>query len=316
MKVFVAGATGAIGRPLVRQLIADHYDVIALARSEEASRRMNAAGVQAEIADVFDGNAVRDLLSRVRPEVVINQLRAMPKRYNADSMRAAAEPDRKVRELGGGNLESAAKEIGVKRYILQSCAFWYAPGPVGSTALADEDTEFAFNAPPQIASGCKLYQEMERRAFSTLGPAVVIVRYGFFYGPGTYNAKDGDVSEQVRNRKYPLIGGGSGVWSWVHVDDAARGTATLAAHGPAGVYNLVDDNPSLMAEWLPAYARWLDAPPPPKVPTDQVKDESLIYYATQLRGASNAKAKQEIGFQPRALEWLAVRATTATSGIS
>jgi nucleoside-diphosphate-sugar epimerase len=207
---------------------------------------------------------------------------------------------------GGANLEEAAREVGVKRYILQSSAFRYASGK----GFADENTEFDFDAPPHISSGARLYSEVEKRAFGTLGPAVIVVRYGFFYGPQTWYASDGDIAEQVRQKSYPVVQGG-GRWSFIHVEDAARATATLATNGQTGICNIVDDDPIAMSEWLPAYAKWVGAPPPPTLSADEVKDDRLKYYATILRGASNEKAKREFGFRPRRLEWLRTEATEA-----
>lgn len=312
MKVFIAGATGAIGRPLVSQLVAEGHEVAGMVRNEENRRRINEQGANGVIADALNTDAVHAALARTRPDVVINQLTALPKHYTAEAMRAAQPMYRKLRAEGGANLEAAAQAVGIQRYILQSGAFLYAPGD----GLATEDTRFASDESPRVAFYTKLYQEIEQRAFSLSNIGIVVLRYGFLYGPGTWYALDGDVADQMRHRKRPVVGDGEGVWSWVHVEDAARAAVLAVTLGAPGVYNVVDDDPSPMRTWLPEYARWLGAPTPLNIPADQVSDDFSVYYATRLRGASNAKAKRELEFRPRALEWMATAAEKRTDSLA
>jgi nucleoside-diphosphate-sugar epimerase len=300
MKVFIAGATGAVGRPLVRQLLDEGHEVTGLARNNDSARRLKDQGAEAEIVDLFDSKAVQAAMARSAPEVVINQLTALPKNYTPDSMQAATPVDRALRRDGGANLQSAAAASGVRRYILQSSAFWYEPG----TGLADESSTFAIHASPYIASGSRFYYDLEQAARAIRGPELVLLRYGFLYGPGTWFANDGNVADQVRQGQFPVVGDGSAVWSWVHVEDAARAAVLVLDRGPAGAYNIVDDDPSPLKTWLGAYARWLGTSPPPSLTVGQVQDADLIYNATRLRGASNAKARNELDFRPRRLEWL------------
>jgi 2-alkyl-3-oxoalkanoate reductase len=300
MRVFVAGATGAIGRPLIKQLLQEGHDVIGMARNNEAARQLQKQGAAAEIADALDAKTVNSSLARIQPEVVINQLTALPKRYSPDTMREATPVDRHLRQDGGTILQSAAKDNGVRRYILQSSAFWYEPGD----GLADESSGLAVDASPHIAEGSRFYRDLERTAHSIGGPELVILRYGFLYGPRTWFAQDGSVAEQVRSKQFPIIEDGEAVWSWVHVEDAATAAVLALSRGNSGAYNIVDENPSQISVWLPAYARWLAAPPPARASAREVSDEDAIYNATRLRGASNAKAKRELGFRPRQLEWL------------
>jgi 2-alkyl-3-oxoalkanoate reductase len=302
MKVLLAGASGAIGQALVRQLHAAGETVIGMARSPEAARVLADAGAESILADALDATAVNDALMQVRPDAVINELTALPRRYTPEEMRAAAPRDREVRLNGNANLLAGTQAAGVRRFLLQSSGFWYEPGP----GLAQEDAQFAFDATPGIAAGALTYAELESAAFSNGKLEVVALRYGFFYGPGTWFAPEGDIGDQVRQRQVPIIGEGRGVWSWVHIEDAARATVA-ALHGAPGIYNIVDDDPAEQRIWLPAFARYVGAPAPPQVTEEQALASAgadTVYYATRLRGASNAKAKRELNFHPRRLEWL------------
>ncbi len=300
MRVFLAGATGAIGSPLVSQLLKAGHVVIGMARDEKSANRLHGQGATAEIADALNARAVSDAVARSAPDVVVNQLTSLPKHYTPETMQAAITTDHRLRKEGGAYLQAAAAEAGAKRYILQSCAFWYEEGP----GLADENSSFAVSATPYIAQGSRFYKELERSANAVHGPEVVLLRYGFLYGPGTWYGRDGDAAEQVRKRMSPIVGDGQGVWSWVHVEDAAAAAVLALDRGRAGAYNIVDDDPLPVRLWLPAFARWLGAPPPPCISTEQAGDADSIYYGTRSRGASNAKAKSQLGFQPRRLEWL------------
>jgi 2-alkyl-3-oxoalkanoate reductase len=301
MRVLIAGATGAIGRRLIGALRDRGHAVFALARSPNTARVVAGLGAEALIADVLDPIAVKAAIRQARPEAIINELTSLPRHYTATEMAAADERDRRVRIEGNRNLLAALPEAGVRRYLLQSSAFWYAPGP----GLANEDEAFAFAASPAVAAGACRYAELEKTA-AAAGAAFVALRYGFFYGPGTWFDSNGDMGEQVRQQQVPMIADGQAVWSWVHIDDAAAATAA-ALECPPGAYNIVDDDPASRQRWLPAFARSVGAPPPPWVSEAKALAEfgpDAVYYATQLRGATNAKAKRVLGFRPRRLEWL------------
>lgn len=302
MRVLLAGATGAIGRPLIRYLREAGHTVFGLARSPESARVLSEAGAGAVTADALDAVAVRAAIARIQPHAVINELTSLPAHYTAAELKEAAERDRKVRIEGNANLLAALHDAGVRRYILQSSGFWYAPGD----GLADESAPFALEASPAVAAGAHTYAELESSAARTPGIECVALRYGFFYGPGTWYSGEGDMGEQVRQQWIPIIGAGEGVWSWVHIDDAAAATVAALESAP-GPYNVVDSEPSPQREWLPAFARAVGAPPPPTVTEQQALDTfgaDTAYYATRLRGASNAKAKRDLKFRPRRLEWL------------
>jgi nucleoside-diphosphate-sugar epimerase len=190
----------------------------------------------------------------------------------------------------------------VRRYLLQSSGFWYAPAP----GLADETGKFAFDASPAVAAGARRYAELEATALGTPGVEFVSLRYGFFYGPGTWYVSEGDMGEQLRQQRVPVIGGGQGVWSFVHIDDAAAAT-TAALDSAPGIYNVVDGDPTPQRLWLPAFARAVGAPVPPQITEQEALatfGPDTVYYATRLRGASNVKARRELNFRPRSLEWL------------
>jgi len=302
MRVFLAGATGAIGQALSGRLWADGQTVIGMARSAEAARALAEMGVETVTADALDAVAVSDALRRVRPDAVINQLTALPKQYTPEAMRAAAERDRRVRVEGHANLLAGALAAGVRRYVLPAAAFWCVPG----AGLADEDTPLALDASPGVAAGTRRQAALEASALGQAGMEGVVLRYGFFYGPGTWHAHGGDMGERVRRAQAPIIGDGQGVWSFVHIQDAAQATVA-ALGGPPGVYNVVDDDPSEQRVWLPAFARWAGGPEPCRITEEQALEAAgpeRVYYATRLRGASNAKAKRELDFRPRRLGWL------------
>jgi nucleoside-diphosphate-sugar epimerase len=302
MRVVLAGATGAIGRPLIRQLKDAGHTVFGLARSPESARALSEAGAGAVTADVLNATAVRAAIARIRPDAVINELTALPAHYTDAEMEAAAPRDHKVRTEGNANLLAAISEGGVRRYILQSSGFWYAPG----TGLADESEQFAFDASLGIAAGARIYAELESSASQTPGIEFVALRYGFFYGPGTWYCSGGDMGDQVRRQLVPMIGKGEGVWSWVHIEDAAAATVAALECAP-GAYNVVDSDPTPHHVCLPAFARAVGAAEPPRITEQQALDSfgaDQVYYATRLRGALNAKAMRELRFQPRPLEWL------------
>ena len=305
MKVLIAGGTGAIGRRLVPRLRASQHDVFILVRAPD-SASLKDIDAEPIAGDALDAVAVKNALERLRPDAVINELTSLPKRYTPAEMAAAAERDRKVRVEGNANLLAALRDAGVRRYLLQSSAFWYAPG----AGAADESVPFISTAPPGVEGAARTYVQLEARAMATPGIEFVALRYGFFDGPGTWYSREGDIGDQVRREQVPIMGEGQGVYSFVHIDDAAAATAAALTCAP-GAYNIVDGNPSPQHVWLPAFARAVGAPPPPRISEEEALRTSganAIYYATKLRGASNDKARRELEFRPRPLEWITVAA--------
>jgi len=303
MKIFVAGGTGVVGRQLIPKLLAKGHALVVLIRSSKEARALVEQGVEPAIADVFDTEAVKAVVSRAQPEVVIEQLTALPRTYTPESMRAAAPLNTRIRLEGGANVLAAAQAAGVRRYLRQSIAFWAVPGP----GLADEETPLSVDASPAVAADARLVTELEHRLFGAPKIEAIAMRYGFFYGPGTWFNPDGDVARQARERQLPIVGDGEGVWSWLHIEDAAIATAAAAEQGNRGVYLIANDRPLAVREWLPAFAQWVNAPPPPQISVEDALKSSgadAVYYGTQMRGVSNAKAKRELNFQPRPLEWI------------
>jgi nucleoside-diphosphate-sugar epimerase len=303
MKVFVAGASGAIGRPLVAALVAARHEVIGMTSRAAGMKVLREKGAEGVVVNALDAEAVRAEIARIQPDAIIDELTSLPKRYAPEEMRAAAPRDRRIRLEGGGNLYRAATETSVRRYIVQSTGFFYGRGK----GLALEEDPLAHDASPSVAGSVATYTQIENRVFSSPGLVGIALRYGFFYGPGTYHDPEhGSISEQVRQRQYPVIDPATGVFSFIHVEDAAAATVA-ALEIPSGVYNIVDDDPVALAVWLPAFAGFVGAPPPFHISDEaaiKTGGPDLVYYATQLRGASNEKAKKEFGFAPRRLEWL------------
>jgi nucleoside-diphosphate-sugar epimerase len=304
MKIFVAGGTGAIGRPTLDQLLARGHNVVALTRTQERAQSLAAQGIEPVIADVFDSESVKAAVIRAQPEVVIEQLTALPRTYTRESMNATAALNTRIRSEGGANVLAAAKAAGVRRFLKQSMAFWAIPG----SGLADEETPLSLHASPAVAADARLVTETERRLLETSNLEGIALRYGFFYGPGTWFNPDGDVAQQVLQQQFPIVGNGDGVWSWLHIEDAAIATVAAAEQGNPGIYLIANDRPLAVREWLPAFAQWLNAPPPPQVSVEDALQmeggADAVYYGTQMRGVSNAKAKRELNFQPRSLEWV------------
>jgi 2-alkyl-3-oxoalkanoate reductase len=304
MKIFVAGGTGALGRPLIAKLLAKGHALVALTRSPEKAQALAKQGVEPAIADVFDADAVKTVVSRAQPEVLIEQLTALPKTYTRESMTAAAALNNRIRLEGGANVLAAAQASRVRLYLRQSVAFFAIPGP----GLANEDTPLAFDASPAVAAGARELTELEHPLLGNPNMEGIVLRYGFFYGPGTWFNPDGDVARQVRQQQFPIIGNGEGVWSWLHIEDAALATIAAAERGNPGIYLIANDQPLALHEWLPAFAQWLNAPPPPRISVEDVLKTDggadAVYYGTQMRGVSNAKAKRDLNFQPRPLEWV------------
>jgi 2-alkyl-3-oxoalkanoate reductase len=302
MRVFVAGASGAIGRPLVPQLIAAGHEVTGTTRSEERAEAIRAAGARAAVCDAFDAEALRAAVVEAAPEVVVHQLTALPDRFDPRN-KEIYEPTNRLRAEGTRTLLEAARAAGSRRIVCQSIAFAYAPG--AQPEVMDEDARLAFGAPPPFGDGIRAIDEMERAVVGAEGLEGLVLRYGWFYGPGTYYADDGSMAHDVRRRRFPVIGKGTGLYSFVHVDDAASATVAAVERGAPGIYNVVDDDPAPQREWLPAYAEAIGARKPLRVPVwvARLVVGKIATVASVQPGASNAKAKRELGWEPRWRSW-------------
>ena len=295
MRVFVAGASGVIGRPLVAQLVAAGHEVTGTTRSRPQA--VAEAGATAVVCDALDAVALREAVAAAEPEVVVHQLTALPPRFDPRRQHIYDATNR-VRTEGTRNLLAAAPG---RRVVCQSIAFAYRPHH--EPRVLDEDAPLFASAPPPFGAATRAVAEMERMVLEAGG---LVLRYGWFYGPGTYYGEGGSTAKDVRRRLFPVIGEGSGLFSFVHVDDAAAATVAAVERGAPGVYNVVDDEPAPMREWVPVYATAIGARPPLRVPLWLARlaaGKAAAAMSTTLPGASNARAKAELGWQPRWPTW-------------
>ncbi|MFJ9993156.1 NAD-dependent epimerase/dehydratase family protein [Pseudomonas putida] len=301
MKVLIAGATGAVGIPLVRALCTAGHEVTGITRAGAGVDTLRGIGAKPAVADVLDAQAVLEVVRASAPDVIIDQLTLLP--ADPAQLIEYMPRDTRLHEIGGANLLAAAQACGVSRYIIQSRGF-YLDAPEGE--LADEGAPLYVKAPGVVGESAQVFQHYEDQVLAATGLTGVVLRYGFFYGPGTWYHPAGAIAEQARRGESTVIGAGNGVWSFVHLDDAVAATVA-ALEGEGGVYNLVDDDPLPVRQWLPAFNEWVGAPAPGSMTTEQALasfgPEALFYHAA-IRGASNARAKALLGFRPRRLLWL------------
>jgi nucleoside-diphosphate-sugar epimerase len=303
MRVFVAGATGAIGRPLVRRLLEAGHDVVGTTRSPERAESVRELGAEPVVVDALDTQALRAAVIQARPEVVINQLTRLPHRLNYRKAEQTFGANDEIRGKAGPALAGAAAEAGARRLIAQSVCFVYAS--TGKRAHTEDDPVMELPPDTPQAKGLLATDALERATLDTPGLEGVVLRYGYFYGPGTHYAADGSWGDDVRRRRFPIIGAGTGVFSFIHVDDAATATADALDRG-SGIYNVCDDEPAQMSEWLPVFAEALGAKPPRRVPVwlaGLVAGRQAAVMAERLEGASNEKAKRELGWQLSYPSW-------------
>jgi nucleoside-diphosphate-sugar epimerase len=303
MKVFVAGATGVMGRQLVPRLVAAGHEVIGTTRSESKSRELYDLGATPAVLDALDPDQVAKAVAESEPDAIIHQLTSIGSLNVRHFDRDFALTNR-LRTEGVDHLLSAGRAVGVKRFIAQSYAGWPAArtgGPVKS-----EDEPFDPTPAREMRESLAAIRHLEEAVTGADWTVGIALRYGGFYGPGTSLDAGGEQLEMVRKRRIPVIGNGGGVWSFVHIADAAEATVAALERGNRGVYNIVDDEPAPVAEWLPELARQLGAKKPMRVPTFAGRlgaGEAGVVMFTDIRGASNAKAKRELGWEPAHPSW-------------
>lgn len=303
MKVFVAGASGAIGRPLVRQLVAAGHEVSGMTRREERAEEIRAAGARAVVCDAFDAAALEAALRGAAPEVVVHELTALPPRLDYKAKEDPLAATNRLRTEGTRNLIAAAQAAGARRLVAESVAFFYEPR--GDWVKDEEAPAFA-GGPGHFGRAAAALAELERQVTGAEGLEGVVLRYGWLYGPGTYYGRGGSATEDFHKRRMPVVGKGEGTFSFIHVEDAAGATVAAVERGAPGTYNVVDDEPAPMREWLPVFASAVGARKPMRVPVwlaRLVAGGDVVAMATGQRGASNAKAKRELGWQPRYPSW-------------
>lgn len=296
MKVLVAGATGAIGRPLVARLLELGHEVWAMSRSGDPV----GPGAHGIAADALDLDAVRAAVAGAQPDVIVQQLTSLPRKVTPKAMAEGYAATDRVRVQGTRNLVTAAAEHGSPRVIAQSIAFAYRPE---GGWVKSEDAPLHADAPQPMGTVIARLEAMEREVISSGG---VALRYGFFYGPGTWYHPTGAIGQMVAKRFYPIIGAGTGTSSWLHIDDAVDATVAALEGGEPGAYNVVDDHPAPASEWIPAMAQAFGAKAPRRVPVwlaRRVGGPLAVHYAIDVRGADNTRFKETFGWRPHHPHW-------------
>jgi nucleoside-diphosphate-sugar epimerase len=301
MRVLVAGASGAIGQFLIPQLVEAGHEVVGMTRRQDKADALETLGARGVVVDGFDREAVRRAVLDAAPEAIVDELTSLPRDYDLRDPHLYDANDA-IRSKGTPALHDAGREAGVRRFVLQSIAFLYAPE---GDWVKSEDARPWLDAPMPFARSVRVLHDNEQRVTSDPDVEGVVLRYGFFYGPGTHYAPDGSIAAQVRKRQFPVVGKGNGLSSYVHLHDAASATVAALDRG-RGIYNIVDDEPAALRDWLPVYARAIGAKRPLRVPTwlaRLIAGGTVVGLATRLRGASNAKAKAELGWEPVLPSW-------------
>jgi nucleoside-diphosphate-sugar epimerase len=311
MRIFVAGATGVLGRALVPRLVASGHEVVGMTRSASKQDLVRELGARPVVADALDADAVAQAVASAEPEVIVHQLTSLSGKLSARDMRhpersPMAAMTNRLRTEGTDNLLAAGRAVGSRRFLAQSFgAFRWAR--TGGPVLTEADP-LDPDPPPALRAPLVGILHVERAVPAIEWGEGLVLRYGGFYGPGTAIslAPDAPIASPVRKRRLPIIGGGGGVWSQVHVDDAAAATVVAVDHGASGIYNVVDDEPAPVREWLPALASALGAKPPRHIPRwlgRLAAGEAATLMMTESCGASNEKAKRELGWQLRYPSW-------------
>jgi nucleoside-diphosphate-sugar epimerase len=297
MRVFVAGATGAIGRPLVRRLLEAGHQVTGTTRSEQRAASLREQGADAVVLDAFDAGAVRAAVAVAEPEVLVHQLTALPQKLDPRRYEESLAQTSRLRRETVPVFLDAARAAGARRILVQSIAFVVAPqGPW----VQDETAPLPDPAPP-TGDAISAVKEMEAAVLGAEGIEGLVLRYGFFYGPATAFGPGGYSAGEVARRRFPIVGPGTGRFSFVHVDDAVEATVLALERGAPGVYNVVDDEPAPAKDWIPAMAAAMGAKAPRRVPVwlARLVVGRLAQQMVSQRGSSNAKARRELGFVPR-----------------
>ena len=302
MRVFIAGATGAVGSRLVPLLVAEGHEVVGTSRSAERLGDIEAAGAKGVVMDGLDAASVRAAVLDARPEVIVHELTGLggvtPDLKHFDEGFAATNA---LRTAGTDHLLAAAREAGVARFIAQSYTGWPNERTGGPVKTEEDPID-----PTPTAASRETVAAIRHVEQSTTDAGGLVLRYGGLYGPGNAIGTGGEMLAMVQDGKLPLVGGGTGVWSFVHVEDAASATALAVTRGAPGLYNIVDDDPAPISEWLPELASIIGAKPPMHVPALVARPligEHGVSLMTKVRGSSNAKAKRELGWELRYPSW-------------
>lgn len=304
MRVFVAGGTGALGKRLLPLLIAEGHEVIALVRSAARSGMVEALGAKAAIADALNQDELAQRVENARPDVIIHQLTAIPAALDFRKLDEAFATTNRLRTQVTDALLAAGRRVGTRRFIAQSFCGWPF-ARVGGPVKTEEDP-LDPHPPAAFSRTLAAIRYLEDAVRQVEGLEALALRYGFFYGPGTSIGSNGSVVELVRRRRLPVVGDGKGVWSFLHIEDAARATMAAITRGAPGVYNVVDDEPAPVSVWLPALAQAVGAKPPFHVPAwlgRPLIGEGGLAMMTQIRGGANTKARRELEWEPIYPSW-------------
>jgi nucleoside-diphosphate-sugar epimerase len=306
MKIFVAGATGAMGRQLLPRLAERGHTVTGMTRSESKQQLVRDLGGQPVVADALDRDSVARAVAEARPDVIVVQLTAIPHALDLRHFARDFAQTNRLRTEGTDHLLAAGRDAGTRRIVAQG----YAPGSYARTGglVKTEDDPLDDSPPEQLRATVEAMRHLESAVTGVDWAEGVVLRYGTFYGPGTnFSLGPEDAMVQaIRKRQIPLLGKAGGVWSFVHIEDAADATVNaIEGHG-RGIYNVVDDEPAAVADWLPAAAQAVGAPAPRRVPRwlgRLLAGETATVMMTEARGASNTKAKSELAWKPRYSSW-------------
>jgi nucleoside-diphosphate-sugar epimerase len=304
MRIFLAGATGVIGKRLVPMLISGGHHVIAATRTTDKVTGLRAAGAEPVVVDALDRDAVLKAVASARPDVIVHQMTALARMGNLKNLDKEFALTNRLRTEGTEYLLAAAREVGARTFVAQSYTGW--PNIREGGRIKTEDDPLDPNPPGAMRRTLAAIRQLEAMVAHASELSGIVLRYGSFYGPGTVIALNGAIVQMVRQRKFPIVGGGGGVWSFIHIDDAASATRLAIEQGPAGIFNIVDDEPAEVAVWLPELARAVNGRPPFHLPVWLGRimiGESGVSMMTQVRGSSNAKAKKVLGWQPRFPTW-------------
>ncbi|HEX8205193.1 MAG TPA: NAD(P)-dependent oxidoreductase [Solirubrobacteraceae bacterium] len=313
MKVFLAGATGAVGRTLI-PLLADHgHEVVGTTRTPGKTDLLRALGAEPVLLDGLDRDAVMRAVAEAKPDAIVHEMTALSGPFDLRRLDRTFAITNRLRTEGTDHLLEAAWEAGVERFVAQSYAGW--PHARVGGPVKDEDDPLDDDPPKRLRTTLAAIRHLEERVTARGG---VVVRYGGFYGPGTGMAPGAEQWEQVRARRFPLVGDGGGLWSFAHIDDVAGGTlAALERSEPGRVYNVCDDEPAPVREWLPALSAAVGARPPRRLPrwVARLLGEHVVTMMCESRGASNARIRRELGWEPRWPTWReGFRAVAASGG--
>jgi len=304
MRIFLAGATGVVGQHLIPLLREAGHAVVGTTRSPEKAKHLTAQGVQPEVLDALDREATVGAVGRARPDAIVHQLTAIPSNMNLRRFDREFASTNRLRTEGTDNLLAAARPAGVRRVVAQSFAGWTyarAGGPVKTeTDPLDPDP------PPAFRRTLDAIRYLERALEAAEGIETIVLRYGWFYGPGTSLGRGEALLDGIRRRQMPIVGSGTGIWSFLHIGDAAAATVAALQRGGPGIYNVADDEPAPVREWLPFLANAIGAPPPRRVPAWLGRiaiGRHGVVLMNENRGCSNAKAKAALDWRPRYASW-------------